>query len=52
MMLEHIGEIKASKCLYNAVAKVIEKGEKVTYDLGGNASTLEMAEAIAEEVRK
>lgn len=50
LMLKHIGEAKASENLYNAVAKVIEEGKTVTYDLGGSASTLEMGEAIAKEV--
>ncbi len=52
MMLKHIGEQKAAKILYNAVIEVLKKGEKVTFDLGGHASTFEMAEAIAKEIRK
>ena len=50
MMLRHIGEENAAESLYNAVIKVLEKGEKVTPDLGGTASTLEMGEAIAKEI--
>lgn len=50
LMLKYIGEAKASESLYNAVAKVIEEGKTVTYDLGGSASTLEMGEAIAKKV--
>jgi isocitrate dehydrogenase (NAD+) len=50
LMLKHIDESKASEALYNAVARVIEEGRTVTYDLGGSASTLEMGEAIAREV--
>ncbi len=52
MMLKHIGEQKAAKMLYNAVIEVLKKGESVTFDLGGHASTFEMAEAIAKEIRK
>ncbi len=52
MMLKHIGEEKAADNLYNAVVAVIGKSEKVTYDLGGSASTLEMGQAIADEVKK
>jgi len=52
MMLAHLGEDKAAKNLYNAVNTVTGKGEKVTGDLGGNASTMEMGHAIAEEVRQ
>lgn len=52
LMLSYINEDKAAKALSNAVMNVIEKGEKTTFDIGGTASTLEMAEAIAEEVKK
>ncbi len=52
MMLKHIGEQKAAKVLYNAIVEVLKKGECITYDLGGHASTFEMAEAIAKEIRK
>lgn len=52
LMLKHLGEIKASEALYKAVCKVIGDGKKVTYDLGGSASTMEMGQAIAEEVKK
>lgn len=50
MMLKYIGEAEASERLYKAVAEVIGRGKTVTYDLGGNASTLEMAEAIANTI--
>ncbi len=52
LMLKHLGEIEASNNLYNAVCKVIGDGKSVTYDLGGSSSTLEMGQAIAEEVKK
>ena len=52
LMFKHLGEQKASENLYNAVVKVIGEGKKVTYDLGGSASTMEMGQAIAEEVKK
>lgn len=52
MMLKHIGEAEAGNRLYNAVINVIKKGEIKTFDLGGNASTMEMGQAIAEEVRR
>lgn len=51
MMLAHLGEAAAAKALYIAVNNVIGKGEKVTPDLGGKASTFEMGEAIAQEVK-
>lgn len=52
LMLSHIGEDKAAKALSNAVIKVIGNGEKTTFDLGGTSSTFEIAEAIAEQVKK
>jgi isocitrate dehydrogenase (NAD+) len=51
LILKHLGEIEASNNLYNAVKKVIADGNKVTYDLGGSATTMEMGQAIAQEVK-
>ncbi len=50
MMLKHIGEAEASIRLYKAVEEVIREGGATTCDLGGNASTRQMAEAIAEKL--
>jgi 3-isopropylmalate dehydrogenase len=47
MMLEWLGEDDAASRVAQAVAQVIKEGRTRTYDLGGNASTLEMAEAVA-----
>jgi len=52
LMFKHLGELTASENLYNAVIKVIGDGHKVTYDLGGSATTMQMGQAIAEEVKK
>lgn len=46
MMLDYVGETDAAKRLLDAVRKTIREGKKVTYDLGGDATTLEMAEEI------
>jgi len=51
MMLKHIGEKQAADRLLQAATEVIREGKKVTYDLGGNATTFQMAEAIAARVR-
>ncbi|HEY8393303.1 MAG TPA: isocitrate dehydrogenase (NAD(+)) [Thermaerobacter sp.] len=51
MMLRHLGERDAADRVERAVADVIAEGRTVTYDLGGNAGTQEMARAIAERVR-
>ena len=50
LMLRHIGETEAAERIYRAVAEVIREGKRVTYDLGGDAGTSEMAEAIMERL--
>jgi len=51
MMLAYIGEAKAAKRIEGAVMRVIQKGDVLTPDLGGNARTMEMAEAIVGELQ-
>ena len=46
MMLDYLGEKDAADRLENAILKVLSEGKDVTPDLGGNASTMEMSEAI------
>ncbi|RKY21796.1 MAG: isocitrate/isopropylmalate dehydrogenase family protein [Planctomycetota bacterium] len=50
LMLEWLGEKDKAEAILNAVAAVIAKGEVRTYDMGGNATTMQMAEAIAAEL--
>ncbi len=50
MMLEYLGEKEAAEKLDEAVLKVLSEGKTVTGDLGGNSSTMEMAEAIKEKI--
>jgi len=45
-LLDHLGETDAAKSVRNAVAAVVEEGIHVTKDLGGNATTSEMTQAI------
>jgi len=52
LMLKHLGERKEAEKVFNATAAVIEEGKSVTYDLGGNAGTAEMADAIIEKIQK
>lgn len=52
MMLKHIGETEAGNRLYQAVINVIKQGKVKTFDLGGSNTTLEMGQAIADEVKK
>ncbi len=47
MMLDWLGETELGTRLENAVATVIKEGQVRTYDIGGSASTLDMARAIA-----
>ncbi|MBC7229405.1 MAG: isocitrate/isopropylmalate dehydrogenase family protein [Actinobacteria bacterium] len=46
LMLHHLGEEEAARRIYEATAAVIAEGKTVTYDLGGDAGTSEMADAI------
>jgi len=47
MMLDWLGETDKGTKIEQAVAAVIAEGKVRTYDMGGAAKTLEMAEAIA-----
>ena len=51
-MIGYLGEKEKMNAIFRATEEVIAEGKKVTYDLGGNASTSEMAEAIAERAAK
>jgi len=46
MMLRHLGEMPAADRIMQAVIKVLAEKKAVTYDLGGDAGTSEMADAI------
>ncbi len=50
LMLEWLGEIEAANRLENAIAMVIKEGKVRTYDMGGNNSTLEVAEEVARKL--
>ncbi|OYT65359.1 3-isopropylmalate dehydrogenase [Candidatus Bathyarchaeota archaeon ex4484_205] len=45
-MLKYLGEEDKGEAIFRATWEVIGEGLHVTYDLGGEASTMEMAEAI------
>ncbi len=47
MMLDYLGETDKATALENAIADVIAEGKIRTYDMGGNNTTLEVAEAVA-----
>jgi len=46
LMLRHLGEVEAADRVFRAVCEVIREGREVTYDLGGEAGTSQMADAI------
>ncbi|MHB1361313.1 MAG: isocitrate/isopropylmalate dehydrogenase family protein [Thermoleophilia bacterium] len=48
LMLRYLGEGEAADRVTGGVKKVIAEGKMVTYDLGGDAGTSEMADAIIE----
>ena len=48
MMLEWLGETAAAARIERAVLDVVRRGEVRTYDMGGSATTSQMAAAVAE----
>jgi isocitrate/isopropylmalate dehydrogenase len=50
MMLEWLEENELAEKLENAIAEVIKEGKVRTYDMGGSATTIEMAEAVAAKI--
>ena len=46
MMLDHLGEQRAAEHLMAAIEKVTASGDCMPADLGGNASTREVTEAV------
>jgi len=50
LMLQHIGQTDVAERVLAGVSKVIGEGKVVTYDIGGDAKTSEMAGAIAKAI--
>ena len=46
-MVEYLGEPEIKDAIFKATDEIINEGKYVTYDIGGNAKTSEMADAIA-----
>ena len=46
LMLRFLGEKDAADRIESALGRVLERGETITGDLGGNASTMEYTEAV------
>jgi len=51
MMLRHIGAPAVAEKVHRALAQTLREGKTITYDLGGTASTMEMAEAVIRGMR-
>jgi len=47
-MAEYLGETHIKEAIFAATEQVINEGKYVTFDIGGNATTTRMAEAISE----
>ena len=47
-MVEYLGEPEIRNAIFDATEDVINAGKYVTYDIGGNAKTSQMSQAIAE----
>jgi tartrate dehydrogenase/decarboxylase/D-malate dehydrogenase len=52
LMLEHLGEHVAAERLMKALERVTAEGKALPADLGGSATTLQVAEAVADSVRR
>ncbi len=50
LMLEWLGETDMASRLENAIATVIKEGKVRTYDMGGNNTTLEVAEEVGRKL--
>jgi len=48
--LDYLEEKELAQRLENAIAQVIEEGKVRTYDLGGTASTLDVAREVAKKL--
>jgi isocitrate dehydrogenase len=51
-MVEYLGEKQISEAIFKATEDVISEGKYVTYDLGGSATTSQMADQIALQASK
>ena len=51
-MLNYLGEQDKAKMVIDSICEVMEEGNHFTKDLGGNATTTEITEAIIEKIMK
>jgi len=52
MMLDHLNQPEIGALVLNAIEEVLVEGKILTPDLGGNATTSEMGDAIIQQMRK
>ena len=52
MMLDHVGEGRAAKRIFDALETVLLKGERLTPDLNGRSGTAQFADAIMREIER
>jgi isocitrate dehydrogenase (NAD+) len=52
MMLRHLSEKRAANRITAALERVLTRGEVMTRDLGGNATTKKFTEAIIREIER
>ncbi len=50
LMLDYLGEAGRAARLEGAISEVIKEGKVRTYDMGGNATTLDVAHAVANKL--
>lgn len=50
LMLRHLGEKEVAEKIQGALVRVLAEGKTVTYDLGGTATTSQMAAAVIEKL--
>ncbi len=50
-MAEYLGEYEIKNAVFSATKDVINEGKYVTYDIGGNAKTSQMTEAISKKAQ-
>jgi isocitrate dehydrogenase (NAD+) len=51
-MADYLGERDIKEAIFKAAEQVINEGKSVTFDIGGNASTTQMTDAICEVASK
>ena len=51
-MADYLGEREIRDAIFDATDKVINEGKAVTWDIGGNASTTQMTDAIIQYAKE